>query len=198
MSNSNLLYFICGVGIGAGGMYLCMRDHFRHVVDVEVEEVRKYYDISEEKVSTEEESVSEAAESVNVTESISKVDEKPEAAGDEEPDYNGIIEKLNYNQYSTTSSKLKEKPYIISFEEYNDDIEYDKRILSYFADDETLVDSITDELIDNVGKVVGFDNLEHINDDPDQNLFVRNEKYGCDYQIVLEAGAYSDYIADDF
>lgn len=186
MNNSNIIFFAAGLGVGAGAAYFALKDRFNKLLDEEVSDLKEYY---EDKYKTEE----------NVTNVMTEVSEELDK---EEPDYNGIIEKLNYNQFSTVvkgeeDHKIEEKPYIISTEEYNDDVNYDKMLLSYFCEDEILIDAQTDELIDNIGRIVGFDNLEQLSSTDDGEICIRNEVEGCDYRVILEVGSYETYLSGD-
>ena len=111
------------------------------------------------------------------------------------PDYEEIIQKLNYNEFSTKTTNQKAKrPYVITADEYSDANGYIKKIISYFEDDEVCMDNETKEVLDNVAKDIGNDCLERINEDGENEIYVRNEILGIDYNIVSEAGSYEDFL----
>ena len=83
-----------------------------------------------------------------------------------------------------------EEPYIISANRFaNERPYYDKVTLVYFAGDGTLCyeDSYEEADIN-----VGVEFVDHFGDDEPNVCYVRNEKSGCDYEILLEEGSFSD------
>lgn len=203
------LYFIAGLVIGAAGAYLGFKTYFEQQIEEETEAIKRYYDdkLSEAKeelatfVDTDEETMNALVEKVHNDIQESKKPErtaKPDVviSENEEEEY---IQKVDYTQYNKNkvSSKLSEKPYVISEAEFGQS-QYEQRTLSYFAEDEVLMDSETDEVITDIAKEVGYDNLETLSVDEDDsgNIYVRNEKYGREYMIVLEPGSYENYASD--
>ena len=84
------------------------------------------------------------------------------------------------------------KPYNISYKEFaNEKPEYDKQSISYYMEDETLVDE-NDDPIDDVSGCVGDCILEY--DGSEDVIYVRNDSRAVDYEIICSEGSYSDYI----
>lgn len=190
-----IIFTTIGCCFGALGTYFFMKDKFEAKLDVEIEDLRNYYRERCDLCKKEEPTTSEEKEETDIPKKEKPVKrKKPEV--EVEPDYDEIIEKLNYNQYSTVVGKAK-KPYIISLSEYNEDRSYDKKIMSYFTEDDVLMDSETEEVISDINKVIGYENIEEfgINTD-DCEIYIRNEELGIDYQIIAEHGSYEDFLDD--
>ena len=192
MNFTNVLVLIGGVAIGATSTYFYMKDKCDKMVEEETYNIKKYY---EEKYASEADKIEEKEEvkgKVDISEEgdITFTPNKKE----EEPNYEEIIQKLNYNEFSTrTANNQKAKrPYIISQEEYNEDNGYIKKLISFFEDDEVCMDNETKEVLDNVAKDIGQDCIEQINMDGNE-IFVRNEMLGIDYDILSETGSYEDF-----
>lgn len=192
MTFRDTIIFLSGVGLGAVSTYFILKDKYNKQANEENEQLKAYY---EEKYSNKEETPSVVEQKVE--ESIDIPEEKKE----EEPDYGNIIEKLNYNQFSTTvpasndsEERLAKKPYLISMDDYNTDTKYIKKIVSYFEEDGVCMDNDTKEVITNIPKELGMDNLETINTDDDGEIYIRNEMLGIDYNVVSEPGSYEDYL----
>lgn len=107
-----------------------------------------------------------------------------------------IMENNNYTSNSENDSNEEEegdymeKPYIISPEEYDEMDEYETVSLTYYADD-VLADSITDEIVEDREDIVGkFES--HFGEYEDDSVFVRNDKYRCDYEILKDERNYAD------
>ena len=109
-----------------------------------------------------------------------------------------IIKENSYSSYSNVSESKKEriddmgKPYVIPPEEFGENDEYDTESLTYYAD-EVLTDDM-DNPIEDVEGVVGYDSLNHFGEYEDDSVFVRNDRYKTDYEILLDLRSYSDVI----
>ena len=183
MDMKNIIFFLGGVVLGSVTTYLIVKDKYEEQMNSETEQIKTYY---ENKYKVEEEPEEEKKEEI-VEERI--VEEK------DEPDYQGIIQGLNYNQFSTkVGDKPAKRPYLISMDDYNTDTKYIKKIVSLFEDDEVCMDNDTKEVMDNVAKDIGIDNLEYIAQNGDSEIYVRNDQLGIDYNIVSEPGSYEDFI----
>lgn len=89
--------------------------------------------------------------------------------------------------------KIDGEPYVISRLEFEDnEADYDQVSLTYYDGDDTLCDE-KDSRIPDIDRVVGQRNLEyfgHASDD-DRVVYVRNEKFGTDYEIFKNDGEYT-------
>ncbi len=94
------------------------------------------------------------------------------------------------------ASRDTTKPYVISFEEFNENEEgHEQATLAYFSSDDTLVDE-KDQPIDNTEYTVGDDNLSRFgHGSNDRNVvYVRNERLGMDFEVVRSNGSYSQSV----
>ena len=85
-----------------------------------------------------------------------------------------------------------DEAYIISPEEFGEKEEYDKIGLNYFSD-QVLTDD-NDDPIEDIKGTVGFDSLSHFGEYEDDSVFVRNDRLGCDYEILLDRRKYTDVV----
>lgn len=192
------IIFSVGAAIGAASTYFILKDQFNKQRNEEQAQDKEYY---KELYSNKEEipSVEEPKDvEIKIEDAVmAEIEVKP---GEKEPDYDDIINKLNYNQYSTKTPDMSgdprpaKKPYQISMDDYNEDVSQIKKIISYFEDDEVCMDNDTKEVLDNVAKDIGIDNLELINTEGNDEIYIRNEQLGIDYNIVSEPGSYEDYV----
>ena len=199
MNIKNLFIFVGGVGLGAVSTFFIMKDKCDKLVEEETSSIKKYY---EDKYATEKKEV-EKEKKKEVEKEEDYIDPVPDSgmmimvdANEKgEPDYNQIIQKLNYNEFSTKTSETKKakRPYIITEEEYIEDTTYVKKIISCFEDDMVCMDNDTKEILENVARDIGQDSLETLNEDGNE-IYVRNEMLGIDYNIVSEPGSYEDFI----
>ena len=207
--NKNLICFGGGLAIGIGATYLYLRDYYNKLLDSETENLKKYYDDRENCLK--EESLDSDVEEPEETFETPKSDEnrhKKDIVAPIEPDYEKIVEKLNYNQFSTkpkadnvvesNSENEPTGPYPIDYELYSETTaRYTTVLVSYFIEDDIVMYCDSDEMMDDPGKLIGNDNLADLRNNNDlDELYVRNEMMGIDYHIIKEMSSYEEYLAD--
>ena len=188
------IIFVVGAAAGAASTYFILKEKFEQQANQEAEDLKKYY---EELYSNKEEISSEFEE---IEDEIVKVEPMKAKEEKEEPDYDDIIDKLNYNKYSTDvpdtegNKRPAKRPYQISMDDYNTDTSQIKKIISCFEEDGVCMDNDTKEILENVARDIGMDNIELIGMDGEDEIYIRNEQLGIDYNIVSEPGSYEDFI----
>ena len=207
--NKNLICFGGGLAIGIGATYLYLRDYYNKLLDSETENIKKYYDdrencLKEASLDSDIEEPEEAFETPKSGENRHKKD----IVEPIEPDYEKIVEKLNYNQFSTkpkadnvvesNSENEPTGPYPIDYELYSETTaRYTTVLVSYFIEDDIVMYCDSDEMMDDPGKLIGNDNLADLRNNNDlDELYVRNEMMGIDYHIIKEISSYEEYLAD--
>lgn len=207
--NKNLICFGGGLAIGIGATYLYLRDYYNKLLDSETENLKKYYDDRENclKEASSEPDVDEPEEAFETPKS-GKNGHKKDIVAPIEPDYEKIVEKLNYNQFSTkpkadnvvesNSENEPTGPYPIDYELYSETTaRYTTVLVSYFIEDDIVMYCDSDEMMDDPGKLIGNDNLADLRNNNDlDELYVRNEMMGIDYHIIKEMSSYEEYLAD--
>ena len=207
--NKNLICFGGGLAIGIGATYLYLHDYYNKLLDSETENLKKYYDDRENFLK--EASLDSDIEEPEETFETPKSDEnrhKKDIVEPIEPDYEKIVEKLNYNQFSTkpkadnvvesNSENEPTGPYPIDYELYSETTaRYTTVLVSYFIEDDIVMYCDSDEMMDDPGKLIGNDNLADLRNNNDlDELYVRNEMMGIDYHIIKEMSSYEEYLAD--
>lgn len=84
-------------------------------------------------------------------------------------------------------------PFILSQEEYMDnEFDYQQPTLTYFAEDDVLVDD-KDKPIDEIDSTVGEGNLTRFGHGSKDNriLYIRNNKLSMDFEVVKNEGSYA-------
>ena len=85
-------------------------------------------------------------------------------------------------------------PYIIDEQEYMSS-QFDaftKQQFTYFSDG-TLIDD-GDDIVPNPDDIVGLDNLIELEDNKTDRIFVRNEGYAADYEIIYKEMSYNEFM----
>ena len=84
----------------------------------------------------------------------------------------------------------KDKPYVISPDDFDEMDDYETETLMYYEDD-----VLTDDggnIITDVEKLIGKDSLSHFGEYEDDSVFVRNDKLKTDYEILADGRNYYD------
>lgn len=207
--NKNLIYFGSGLAVGIAGTYLYLKDYYNKLIDSETEKVKSYYDdlIKVSDGSLNEINYEEVQDIEEEVKTPEKGDIRPKT-GIPEPNYNEIVEKLNYNQFSTkpkadnivesNSENEPIGPYPISEDLYSETAgRFETQLVSYFIEDDIVMYCDTDEMMDDPGKFIGNENLEELRtNDELEEMYVHNEYMGIDFHIIKEPGSYEEYLAD--
>ena len=196
--NNTLLnsFFIFAIGATVGSVvtWKLVKTKYEQIAREGVESVKEYYSRAfESKVETATEEPVEEVEREDL-------DTLTERSNNSEmvKNYNDILKKSGYINYSDNTKKTQkkevddvEKPYVIEPEEFGELDGYSTVFLSYYAD-EVLVDDNTDEIVEDVGVVVGDDFADHIGDYEDDLIHIRNDAFRCDYEITKVNEKYYD------
>ena len=184
-----LLIFAAGLAVGAVAGAVLVKNKVLADAKAEVEEVRKYY-----------------RESRGVVEEVEEVEEKEESKEVEKKEYElkdiqikdepktGLT---NYSQITKMymsndkyNQSMYDDPFVIDPSEFGENPEYDTETLTYFADG-VLVDDV-DDVIEEPDIVVGLENLKIFEEFGATTVYVRNDIYKTDYEIIRDDWNYSD------
>ena len=217
-----VISFVAGALTGGAGVYYYTKQKYDEKMNQETKELKKYYD-NKYKMALDdfEARVGLYAEAENLIkeheEKKSKTTKKTKSEPDIKPvegivdrakeEYENVV-RTDYNAISTppkapVKSKKKkktetqEKPYIISFEDYEEDRKHDKRIITYLDQEDMIVDEEYEPAEDGFDWV-GKENLENLELSNDEDVvYVRNDAIGADFQIVIDVThTYEEFLRD--
>lgn len=181
-----LFIFAAGLAIGAVAGACVIKNKVLADAREEIEEVREYY--RSKAVETTDEVVEEVKE---VKEEVKEVKEVvQEIKNDSEKKVYINYNKLASKYTSKEEPKRFDDPFIIDPSEFGEDPEYDTMTLTYFADG-VLVDDV-DEVIEEPDIVVGLENLKVFEEFGATSIYVRNDIYKTDYEVIRDDWNYSD------
>lgn len=185
-----LLLFTAGLAVGAVAGALVVKNKVMADAKAEVEEVREYYRSKQGEVKAEEEQeiVEEPQAEKEVVEEVKEVVQ--EIKNDSEKKVYTNYNKLASKYTPKEESKRFDDPFVIDPSEFGEDPEYDTMTLTYFADG-VLVDDV-DEVIEEPDIVVGLENLKIFEEFGASSIYVRNDIYKTDYEVIRDDWNYSD------
>lgn len=204
------LIFISGGCLGAAAGVYATSKYFFAKADKEINEMKEYYETKLNRIKKMQDDANLVMDEKDKP--IEKVEEE-EIEKSEFEEYEGMIDKLQYNKISQKAKKKKKEeveveetvinvnePKIISYNEYSDDVKYDKVVVSYFEEDGVLM--LQDESLFEDGlNILGSMNLEQFGmfpDDPEPDtIYIRNELLGTDYEVVREEGSYEQFLENN-
>lgn len=182
--------FAAGLVTGAvAGAYL-VKDKVLADAREEINEVREYYKSKKEDKNE--------VEEINEEELKRRHEEAERCETNaEKEEYQEVTKKYtNYTNYSDIEQPVVDKvldvndPYVIDPEEFGEEEEYDTMTLTYFADG-VLIDDV-DNVIDEPDPVVGLDNLKIFDEFGASSIYVRNDVWKTDFEILKDDWNYSD------
>ena len=181
-----LLIFAAGLAVGAVAGAVIVKNKVLADAKAEVEEVRKYYRESRGVV-----------EEVEEKEEVKEVEKKEYELKDIQVKDEPKTGLTNYSQITKMymskdefQSPMYDDPFVIDPSEFGENPEYDTETLTYFADG-VLVDDV-DDVIEEPDIVVGLENLKIFDEFGATTVYVRNDIYKTDYEIIRDDWNYSD------
>ena len=183
-----LLIFAAGLAVGAVAGAVIVKNKVLADAKAEVEEVREYYRSARGKVNR---------ENVEETEEVKEVEKKEYELKDIQVKDEPKTGLTNYSQITKMymskdefQSPMYDDPFVIDPSEFGENPEYDTETLTYFADG-VLVDDV-DDVIEEPDIVVGLENLKVFEEFGATTVYVRNDIYKTDYEIIRDDWNYSD------
>ena len=182
-----LLIFAAGLAVGAVAGAVIVKNKVLADAKAEIDEVREYYRESRGVKEVEEvkEKVEEAID--HIQDLIEEHETKPKTEK-EHTNYSQITKMYMSNDKYNQS--MYDDPFVIDPSEFGENPEYDTETLTYFADG-VLVDDV-DDVIEEPDIVVGLENLKVFEEFGATSVYVRNDIYKTDYEIIRDDWNYSD------
>ena len=162
--------FTLGAAAGSVAAWKLLKSKYEQLAHEEIEEVREYYRKKEE--ATDEVGEPDVSEEENPTNDINTYEALAQSYTDQEG-----------------GSEMKDTPYVITPEEFAADDEYPAESLTLYACG-TLTDDF-DNPIEDVPAMVG-DALDHFGEYEDDSVFVRNDRYKCNYEILKDVRTFEE------
>ena len=181
-----LLIFAAGLAVGAVAGAVIVKNKVLADAKAEIEEVREYY---RESRGQKDEHVEEVKEVEKKEYELKDIQIKDEPKTEKEHTNYSQITKM-YMSKDEYQTPMYDDPFVIDPSEFGENPEYDTETLTYFADG-VLVDDVYD-VIEEPDIVVGLENLKVFEEFGATTVYVRNDIYKTDYEIIRDDWNYSD------
>ena len=184
-----LLIFAAGLAVGAVAGAVIVKNKVLADAKAEIEEVREYYRESRGQKDEHVEEVKEVKEVEKKEYELKDIQIKDEPKTEKEHTNYSQITKM-YMSNDKYNQSMYDDPFVIDPSEFGENPEYDTETLTYFADG-VLVDDV-DDVIEEPDIVVGLENLKVFEEFGATSVYVRNDIYKTDYEIIRDDWNYSD------
>lgn len=189
MSKINFAIFVVGLTLGAAATWLCIRKRYEQIAQEEIDSVKSAF--AERKSNASLYDLKTTENDTNKTKA-NQAKLKPDLI-----DYAIKLTDEGYTNYTVGHNKVMEKemvdtiekPYVISPDEFGEFEEYSHISLTYYSDGVLADDA--DDLMDDIADTVGSDFASHFGDYEEDSVFIRNDRFKCDYEILRDNRAYS-------
>lgn len=190
MPVKNVMIFLLGAGVGSIGMYFGVKKHFETYMNDELEAQREYFEANYIKLDCDMDAMKED----------DSEETKPEESVQEEPDYEEIIQKMNYGAYSQKEKKQdtpvvadqKKDRFAISGDDFAGDEDHPHVSMLYFENDGVFMNAETWEVMPEGTELVGEENLDKFGEYEEDVLFIQNNITSELYEIILEHEAFAE------
>lgn len=180
---SSVIIFCGGVFIGGFLTWDFFKTKYEKIADEEIASVKETFEHREPRHD----------KSYNVEEALKGNDA-----------YINIIDSNSYRNYSNTSIETDKKggtadmelkqPYVITPEQYEDNVDYTKVSLTWYSD-EVLEDDWGNVL--DPDDVIGSDALKTFGQYEKDSVFVRDDDEQIDYEVLLDTRSYKETYGHD-
>ena len=175
-----LLIFAAGLAVGAVAGAVLVKNKVLADAKAEIDEVREYY--------RESRGVKEVEETIDHIQDLIEEHETEPKTEKEHTNYSQITKM--YMSKDERQTPMYDDPFVIDPSEFGENPEYDTETLTYFADG-VLVDDV-DDVIEEPDIIVGLENLKVFEEFGATSVYVRNDLYKTDYEIIRDDWNYSD------
>lgn len=187
---SKFLIFVSGAALGAATTWYILKEQYKQRQQEDRESMQAALNRLREEENNEK--GYSAPKSVEVCEKpeLKEFVEKIQKAG--YVDYSSLAaeaKKAKEAPVEETSDEVAEmKPYVISPDEFDSREGYDIQSLTYYADG--VLTDVNDIPVENVDDIVGEESLKHFGEFEEDSVYVRNERLGVEYEILLDSRTY--------
>ena len=204
-----------GAGIGSAAAWYLTKRNYEAKIDDEItstkESLEKYYaskyEGNKNDNDNDDEPIRNATEyeyrhmkkSVNYDQMIADYTDKVLSHGEKiESDANIMDEEEDDEDMTPINSPdvLNEYPYAIPPEDFGDYVDYEPTTLYYYADG-VLADE-DDNIIEDPVAMVGDDFMDHYGEYEDDCVYVRNDRYRRDYEILRSEKTFAEQQAQKY
>jgi len=200
MNYKTLAIFFAGVGIGALVSRLYLKEKYEKILDMEIERVNSAYEKEmEEARHSKDEEVKE-----DESQLADEIAHRVQADYDRKV-YRHEVAKQAYDSYFKKEEEPTkamapiepvEEPYVITGNEFITDQAHDKETLTYYINAKILVDD-NDEMLDvPATEILGDEFISHFHDGEVGVVYVRNNKMGVDYEVILDESS-EEFVRED-
>lgn len=178
---SKVVIFSLGAAAGSVVSWKLLKTKYEQIAQEEIESVREVYSKKQKELKKLEELYNS---------SIKSNSEKEKPVEDDKNQYRNIAEYYKKGG----SESMKNKPYVVTPEEFGELDEYETISLTYYSDG--ILTDERDEPIDNVDELVGVESLDRFGEYEDDSVFVRNDRLKCDFEILADNREYTEIVND--
>lgn len=182
-----IIFAVGGIAGGIAGYFIC-KSKYEKLIEEEIESVKESYKVKygENKEGKDGEN-KEGKDDNDILNSINAV---------ERADFEDRLGKLGYTtslnndeeEEDIAPVEAEDSPYYISPDEYGEVNGFGKETLVYYEDSGDLINE-SEERID-ISVNVGEDFINHFGEYETDAVFVRNERIGMDYEVLMEHTSY--------
>lgn len=190
---ASVIIFVAGAAIGSVATWKILKTKYEKIAQEEIDSVKKVFSKRETELNGE------------IEEAHSHLMKNETREVDFAKRHEEVVKSHKYVNYSDISKPEKEeeketkddkeKPYVITPEEFGEFDDYEPISLVYYADGVLADDN--DELVEEVEEVVGSDWLTRFGEYEPDTVYVRNDRFKADYEITRDFRSYKEVVGDD-
>lgn len=175
------LIFAVGAVIGSVVTWKVLKTKYEQIVQEEIDSFKAK--MAEKHIPTEDSNGENLDEAKQVLETLQRIDTDQE-------EYARIANMYSNKEGGSGSMEHKSHITILHPNEFAEDEDYETETLILWSDD--VLSDDRGNVVEDVGDLIGEDFRDHFGEYEDYSVYVRNDKYKCEYEIVQDLRGYDE------
>ena len=191
------LIFTGGVGLGATGTYLLIKKKYEGIAQNEIDEVKSLYLSKCRKIDAVNKLNEEKEKMTSIAVNNNYYKEEPSDGIEPDEDLEAISSKEEeWEREREAPVEHPSEPYTITpYQFAYENRHYDKLTLLYYPADKVLLNE-SEDIQESIDESIGEDALTKFGEFEEEVAYVRNDRLGIDYEVLLQPEN-EHYISED-
>lgn len=193
--NTNIkfaLVFAAGAVVGSAVTWKMLKSKYEQIAQDEINFQVERFTRRETELNKELEDVNDVLTSYEKIEKAQVEEYKKTVAERGYTDYSSYSKPDTPEEEQTEEEISKDRPYVITPDEFDENDNYQCINLTYYADGILADDG--DYIVDDVDNTVGVDSLNRFGEHANDAVHVRNDRLKCDYEILKVKQTYKEVV----
>lgn len=183
-----VIIFCVGAAAGYTAAYFLTKNKFQKIADEEINSMKEYYKSKPVHIEKQKKDLPKNEEPIK-TNNLSELQELYSSKHNDDLDPGYYSSPYPFEQ-DHPSDGIASDPYTITADQFvNEKRNYEKTTLLYFEGNGVLCED-SERIIEDIDSSIGRENLDKFGEFEEDVAYIRNERLGIDYEVLLQHATY--------